>query len=130
MARDIKSFSVTVPAGTGSLGTFAIFPINFEPRRVTGIEIMFPYGSRGAVGLAVGNSTTPLIPSNAGGYLTGDDTTLKYDLSGYVDSGNWTLFAWNIGSWPHTVQIRFICELVSEAPPARLTPLSSAVLRV
>lgn len=116
---------ITVPVG-GSASAPQTFPIAMPPRRVVGIEIQIPSGNRGAVAFALGSGGTAVIPSNVGGYLSGDDEVIKWPVDGYIDSGAWQLLAYNAGVWPHTIQVRFLLQTLTSPSngPTQLIPNS------
>jgi len=127
MARDVQIFDITVPRG----GTAAVpqsFAMLMPPRIITRMQIMVPAGVRSSVHFAIGSAGTRVIPSNPGAYITGDDEVIDWPLAGYHDSGNWTFFAFNSGGFPHTIQVRFLCELVQTVSSTAPVLLSSASL--
>lgn len=114
MARDVQIFAVTVPVG-GTAAAPQLFAMSMPARRVVSLEVVIPDGVRGVVGFAIGSQGTSVIPSNAAAYISGNNEVIRWPLSGYIDSGNWQMQAYNLGSFPHTLQVRFLCELVQTA---------------
>jgi hypothetical protein len=111
MAQDIYSFDCTFNPG-GSPTSPIIFQLSMPPRIIQSVEFMIPFGNRGAVKFGLGMAGTVIIPSNSGGFLTGDDTTIHWDLEGYPTSGSWQLFGYNSGEFPHLIEVRFLCRLI------------------
>ncbi len=72
MAKEIRSFSPTVPAGTPKTNLFTQ-ALAFPPRGVTEIDIRVPPGPRGQVGFAIGASGQPVLPYAAGQFIVADD---------------------------------------------------------
>lgn len=119
MPTEIHEFSVVVPAST-PVASPLIFNLNFPPRIVEQIEVQVPPGPRGEVGFAVGQAGTPIFPYEPGTWVVTDDRTLVWDIVDANTSGAWQLFAYNTGSFNHTLYIRFrtrLPEQVTEASP-------------
>jgi hypothetical protein len=127
MAADVHVFDVTVPPG-GSAAVPQRFPLTMPARRVTGVEIVIPAGVRGVVHFALGSTGTNIVPSNYGAYLAGDGEKIAWPLSNYIDSGSWELAAYNTGRYPHTLEIRFLLELVQSTVSNARQPFNPALL--
>lgn len=121
MAREIRSFDVTTPAGTLK-ATPLITNVGMPPRVVDSIAIRIPPGPSGLLGFAIAAAGQPIIPFNAGAFIVGDDEVIDWAVSGYITSGAWQVITYNLGDYSHTLEIRFSLSLVSEgvvvAPPA------------
>lgn len=115
MARDVQAFTVSVPVG-GTAVAPQIFNMIMPARRVTNIEIVIPDGNRGQLFFALGANGTAVLPSNAGGYIIGNDEVIHWPVEGYISSGAWQLLAYNTGTLPHSLQIRFLLQLPWETP--------------
>lgn len=118
MAREVYRFPVTVPAGTLQTAP-QVTQLSMPPRIVRKVEITVPPGPRGLVGLQLTSGKLPMVPINAGQFLTPDGRTLVFDLDGYITSGAWELTAYNAGGQPHTVEIVFHVDL-TQAGSARI----------
>ncbi len=120
MAQEIRSFTVTT--NTGVLKTAPqLTNINFPTRVVRELEIRIPPGPRGELGFAIAFSGIAIIPANAGEFIVTDDEVLPWALGeDYPDSGAWQILTYNTGDYPHTVQVRFMLDLVvdNSAPSA------------
>lgn len=117
MARDVQSFSVTIPPG-GTPTAPAFFPMHMPARIVTRVTILVPPGPRGEVGFALAAAGVQYLPSNAGGYITADNYTVDWALEDVIESGAWQIVAYNTGLYSHTLQVVFLCELPSVPPQA------------
>lgn len=115
MARELRAYSATVPAGT-LITAPAEFDLSFDPREVRRIEIDIPPGPRGEVGFYLAVSGQRVIPFNGGQWIVANDEHLGWDTADYPDSGSWQLFAYNTGYYPHTLGVRFHVDL-----PAAMT---------
>lgn len=126
MAQEIRTFDMTVPASTPSSNPFT-GDLSFPPRQVVQIEILVPPGPRGQVGFSIGSAGVPVIPRNQGGWIIADDDRIIWPLDGLWDSGSWTLFAYNNGTYDHTLYVTFLLEQLAApvAPNAGGLPLSS-----
>lgn len=60
-----------------------------------------------------------MIPIQPGTYIVTDDQSATWNLSGYLDSGNWQVTGYNTGLYDHTVYLTFLLNLpgVTEAAP-------------
>jgi hypothetical protein len=117
MAQLVYAFQVTIPAGTAISAKFSQ-AISFPPAVVDQIAIRVPTGPLGSMGFALGSSGTPVIPYNVGAWLVMDGESLSWDVDSQFDSGAWQLFGYNTDFWDHTVYLRFLCSLVSDASAA------------
>lgn len=125
MAQEVETFDVTIPAGTAKAAGFSS-AMTFPNRVVTELEVRIPPGPRGEVGWSIGASGQPVIPVQAGTYIVGNDEVIRWPLDGYIDSGAWTFYGYNTGRYPHTIEVRFLCDVPGEgSTPA--TSVSSLV---
>lgn len=122
MAQEVRRFAVTIPASTAKSANFTA-DLSFPPRVVTSIHIRVPPGPRGEVGFSIGSAGQPVIPYNPGQYIVTDDEEIDWQLEGFWDSGSWTMFAYNTGRFPHTLEVRFMVDVPQEeaAGPAVIT---------
>lgn len=116
MASEIRTFEVTIPPGVTAAAP-QVTPLDFPPRIVDTLVIRVPPGPAGAVGFAIAAAGQPIIPYNTGEWLVTDNETITWPLSGYHDSGSWQVHAYNTGTLPHTLYIRFqLSQVVSAGP--------------
>lgn len=107
----VKLVEVSVPPGTAKAAP-QVTQVSFPPRNVSRLDIVFPPGPRGEVGVWVGSSGTQLIPTDAGVFIVADSETISWPLEGQHDSGSWQIAAYNTGNYTHTVRFRFLLDLV------------------
>jgi hypothetical protein len=123
MAQDIFAFNCLFQPG-GSAANLTTFNLRIPDRVVTQVEFVIADGNRGAVSFSLGMNGQPIIPSNSGGFLTGNDETIKWDLAGYPDSGAWQLYGFNSGTFAHSIGVRLLTMLPQQQTTAMLQPLS------
>lgn len=127
MAREVHVFPVTVPAGTLATAP-QVTQLLMPPRVVDEVEIQFPPGPRGEVGVALGSSGVAVIPSEAGQYIISDDEIVHWPLEGQWNSGSWECHAINTGLYSHTITFRFLVRLTTDAAPSGELPLDPSQL--
>lgn len=113
MAREVHLFSVTVPAGTPKSAPLA-FNLNMPPRIVQLIDVEVPPGPRGEVGFSIGQAGNAIFPYEPGAFIVTDDRVVEIPLEDANTSGSWQVFAYNTGSFPHTLYVRFFCDLTTD----------------
>ncbi len=121
MTTEIRAFSITVQPGT-SPSAPTEFDISFPPRDVEQVEFIFPPGPMGAVGVSLGSAGQAVIPFNSGAWIIDDNAKISYPVIGAFDSGAWQAFAYNLGNFPHTIQIRFLLSIID--PNAAVQPVT------
>lgn len=106
MAREIRQFSVSVPAGT-AIAAPQLTALVMPARIVRRVRVRIPKGPNGQLGFALASSGVPIIPWNTGTWFVADDEIFTWDLDGQIDSGAWQLRAYNVGAYAHTVYLTF-----------------------
>lgn len=117
MAVEIRQFPVTIPAGTSKASGFTSAMV-FPARTVERIDVQFPPGPRGEVGVGIGVDTTIIIPYGNTSYIIGENYTYEFVLEDTIDSGSWKLFGYNTGQYAHTITVYFYCDLISQQTSA------------
>lgn len=123
MSSEVRAFAITVQPGTLPAAP-ATFNTSFPARNVEQVELVFPPGPMGAVGVSIGAAGQPVIPFNAGAWIVADNDRITYPVVGAHDSGSWEVFAYNLGSFPHTIQVRFLLTTID--PTSDVAPLQLA----
>lgn len=120
MAAEVRSFQVTVPAGTAAASP-QVTSLTMPSRIVRGVRVRIPPGPAGSVGWALGVSGQPILPWNAGAWIVADDEVIDWPLEGQPTTGAWELRAYNTGRWDHTLYLTFQLDPLSRLGPATLT---------
>ena len=113
MAREIRQYAFTIPAGTAKVTPYTE-TIVFPPRIVVQIDWKVPPGPSGDVGWAIGSSGIPVIPRDANTWIVTDNESNSWILEDFHDSGSWELFGYNVGTYDHTIYFTFLCNLPSQ----------------
>lgn len=111
MAREVHEYLVTVPAGTPASAPL-VQATTLPVRVVRSIAWRFPAGCGGLVGFYISMGKVQVHPLPAGTFVVGDNTSGSWTLEDQPDSGAWQVTAYNTGAFPHTLQIRYACDLV------------------
>lgn len=125
MAYKIRSFSLTIPAGTPKNApvTFNTPCGNFV---LSGVEFVVPDGANGNVGFRLATSGAQVIPDNAGAWLIASGEKIPWSLTGQLTTGAWQIIAYNTGLNDHTIQARYLLDLI----PAAAQPIDLPLLPV
>lgn len=121
MATEVRSFAVTIPAGTLSTApqtTQLVMP----PRHVTAVRWRVPPGPRGAMGWALSMAGAHVIPWGNASWIIADDEYDTVPMTNAPSSGAWTLTGYNTGLLDHTVYLQFQLEPVGS--PGVAVPLA------
>lgn len=133
MAREVRAFQATIPAGTTQAAPVRI-SVAFPVRKVDVLEIIVPPGPSGLMGFAVtmgGINVIPVVPNT---YIVTDDEKITWPLDGLPESGAWQLSGYNTDVFDHTVYLRWLVDIVTASPGlsvvagASLAQLSSGPL--
>lgn len=120
MADRVELFAVSCPAGTTQLNAIET-DVSFAPGVVVGVEIIIPAGHAGYTGLAIAQAHSIVIPASGNVWIIGDDDEIKWPLDGYLNSGSWSAFTYNLDvTNAHSWYLRF---LVNEIPSAMRVPV-------
>ena len=118
MASRIEFTNVTVPAGTLITAPVRTVP-TFDDGEVARIEMRWPPGPSGLVGLRIGHSNQVLIPYQVNAWLITDDEAIGWDVEGFPTARKWFIDGYNSDIYDHTIQFRW---LLNEVPIATLAP--------
>lgn len=121
-AAEVRSFAVTIPAGTSQASPFTE-EINFPAREVVAVSWKVPPGPSGLMGWRLTMSGgQPVIPTG-GGWIVADDQSGTWPVTGMPDGGFWEVTGYNTGAFNHTVYIDFLLDLLGTgtAQPALIS---------
>lgn len=127
MADEFRAFGVTVPAGTAiAAPQITALPTPID-RLVTRIEMRVPPGCNGLVGFALQQAHQSVIPYGLGQWIITNDEIIGWDIGGVLSDGDWSIAAYNTGSFAHTLQIRLLMVL-AVIPVAPILPIAASEL--
>lgn len=106
-ASRVEVFDVTIPAGTAEASPLEV-ETNFAAGELVGVELLFPAGCGGLVGVRLAVGHAQAIPTTAGSWLVGNGETLRYDLVGQINNGAWSLIGYNADAYDHTLHVRYL----------------------
>lgn len=127
MAREVRSFAITVPAGTQPTAPL-VAPLRLGPRLVREVRVRVPPGPSGKVGWALAAAGVRVVPWAGADWIVADDEVIDLPLEGQISTGAWELWAYNVGVFAHTLYIVFLLDPAQRPleevlrPPLRLTP--------
>lgn len=130
-AERVEVFDVTAAAGTAQ-ATPTETAITFAPGQVVGLEIIIPDGHMGLTGIQLAQAHRQTIPRTAGAFIVGNNEVIRWPLDGYLNTGSWSAFVYNLDAIEHHFQLRFLLvELArSTAPPTILPPIDPALIEL
>lgn len=102
----LHSRAVTIPAGT-PVATPTETGTSFPPGLVESIHWRFPGGCNGQVGIKFASSHVPIFPASITEWLVSSGDASGYDVDDFPDSGDFSLLGYNLGAFPHTIQLRY-----------------------
>lgn len=116
MAREVRAFAVTVPAGTTAAAP-QVTALTMPARIVRSVRFRVPPGPAGSVGFALGASGAQVVPWEPGTWLIADDEVIEWPLEGQLETGAWQLRAYNTGRWDHTLYLSFLLDPLDSGRP-------------
>ena len=124
MSDYTQVFDLTIPAGNG-----VATPVEYAtPVGICDVErilITFPPGCAGLVNACIFAAHSPAYPNLANTYLAYDDYTYDQAVTNQINSGQWSIEAYNLDYFPHLLQVVFMCNLIAQSPTSPATqPIS------
>ncbi len=113
MAREVRNFAVTVPAGTQASAP-QVTALTMPARIVRRVRVRVPPGPAGLVGWALGAAGQRVLPWGPNQWIVADNEAIVWDLDDQITSGAWQLQAYNTGVYAHTLYVTFELD-----PPPR-----------
>lgn len=120
MATRIELTNVTIPAGTPIAAPVRITP-TFDDGELERIEMRWPPGPSGLVGLRIGHSQQVIIPFDVNAWLITDDEPIGWNVSGFPTAAKWFIDGYNTDVNPHTIQFRWLLNDITTAQLVRPT---------
>lgn len=105
MATNIEAFVFTIPAGTPQ-SALASAPLYAERATLERVQITFPPGPNGNVGVALWHSNDQVIPKTLGTFIIADDFTFDWELQQFPDQPDWSIRGYNLDAqFDHSVYV-------------------------
>lgn len=125
MADRIETFDVLIPAGT-AIASPQSTSLTFNPGIVRHITIVVPPGPSGLVGFRIRHSGEPIIPHNRANWIIADNDKIDWPLSGFPTGAAWSVQAYNIDGFDHTLYFRLQVDETarSNAAYASIVPIA------
>lgn len=123
MTQRIETAQITVTAGT-AIAAPAVTALSLRDAVLDRLEIRVPPGPSGLVGFMLLHSGQQVIPFASGTWIVTDDEKIGWDLTGYPTGDKWSVSAYNLDVYSHTLYFRLLLnELPLPAQPVQ-QPLS------
>lgn len=126
MASRIYAINVTVPAGT-PIANPQVTPWVTEDKVITSIEVSIPTGHSGRTGIRIMKGDIQLVPWGVNTWIVGSGIDHDFSVGQYLPTGDVTIQAYNIGTFPHTFYLRMTLEIY-RPPPLGAVPVSRTAL--
>lgn len=109
MATRIETPALLVPAGTPIAAPVSA-SLYGNRAELQEIEILVPPGPSGLVGFSFWHSSRQVIPAIDGTWVITDDETIRWPLNKFSVQPNWTIRAYNLDVYPHTLYVRVLLD--------------------
>lgn len=106
-ATRVEAFDFLVPAGTPKAAPLEL-PTPWNAGELAGVEVFIPDGHNGTTGLRIAFAHQPVIPRTEGAWIIGNDEKIDWPLTGYGNSGAWSLYGYNSDLFDHTFHVRYL----------------------
>lgn len=107
------------------------FSLAFNDWEVEAITLEVPPGPAGNLGFYLANNGVQWVPYSAGEWLIWDDHSQTFYPDAYPNATGWEIVAYNTGSYPHQIKVRFhvnqIAGPAGAVPPLVLTFVETGV---
>lgn len=127
MAREVRPFQVTIPAGTPITAPVTL-DVSFPTRVVVRVEWEVPPGPNGLMGFQVANAGVPIIPADKNRWIVASNASHGWDLHGAITSGSWQIIGYNTGQYDHSIMIYFLLDLPSDQAASAVPDLTPVEL--
>lgn len=120
MAERIETPAVTIAANT-AIAAPQTTAFAWNDGIVEHIDVRVPPGPSGLVGFRILHSGQQVIPFRSTDWVIADDETLPWDLQNFPTGNKWSVRAYNLDLYPHTLYFRV---LIRELPVPTLGPVT------
>lgn len=124
MSDHVLNFPVTIPANTAILAPVMV-QASLGISILTEIRVVIPPGPAGLVGFVINSGGSQTYPETNNTWFIFDDYVYDQEVSNQINSGQWSITAYNLDVFPHTLQFYFYTNDVAYAPgPDLSAPVS------
>jgi hypothetical protein len=116
MADEVWEFNLTIPAGVAQANP-VVLPCKMPDRKVDSITWRVPAGHGGLTGFRISMGGVQVFPRNAGAFIIANGESATWPVHNAPDSGAWDVTAFNTGTHPHLIFIRFMVNIIRRAEP-------------
>lgn len=115
MSDNVLGFPITIPAGT-SPNNPQVTPTPLGIADVVSLLIVVPPGPAGNVGFAINAGGTQVYPLKPGVWFVFDDYKYSQDVANQINSGQWSVSAYNTDVFAHTLTVYFYTNNIAYSP--------------
>lgn len=116
MADDVQVYDVTCPASRPPTSPLEVTTIPASQFVVVKVWLIIPDGHAGLTGIALAFGHQPVIPSNPGAFISGNDEEFYIPLRGYPVGVPWSVFLCNNDNESHSWETRWELEFPPTPP--------------
>jgi hypothetical protein len=117
VATRTETATVAVPAGT-AITAPQVTALSLRDSIMERIEVRVPPGPSGLVGFAFVHSGQQVIPYTDGQWIVTDNESLVWPVEDYPTGDKWSVKAYNLDVYPHTLYCRFHLREIGQASNA------------
>lgn len=121
MSDTTTAFNVSVPAGT-PIATPINVSMALGDSDVQAIVVTVPPGAAGLVGFAIWAGGSPAYPNDFNSWFIFDDYTFTQEVSNAITTGQWSLMAYNVDTYQHTLNVYFKYNYLTVSPDLAVSP--------
>lgn len=100
------------------------FKTTFAQGDVVEIDVKVPPGPSGNVGFFIGAGGSQYVPRTSGSFVVPDNDYMVWAIANAINSGSWSVVAFNTDLYPHLLQIAFhVNELIPSPTDSFSAPI-------
>jgi hypothetical protein len=125
MSLQVQHFPISIPAST-PVTTPQVSQMQLGTFTVDWVEVETPDGANGDVGFYIAASNQQYLPFRTGAapiWVRSNNSVKHWDATDWPTSGDWQLYAYNLGGFPHLLQVTWAVSLTDDT----VTTLSALV---
>jgi hypothetical protein len=124
VSDNVLNFPVTIPAGT-AIATPVTVQAPLGICDLVELRVVIPPGPAGLVGFVINGGGSQIFPIGRGTWFIFDDYVYDQAVSNQINSGQWSITAYNLDVFPHTLQFYFYTNDITYSPgPDLSAPVS------